>query len=141
LGACRDAWPGGSASLWWQPQENGERHDRHALALEPELIEHGVDAAMQYLETEWWLEGVGGPRLELVDSTRRLVVPCPGDCGRGWPDGKAMCELCWQHVPGALRKALFRAWHRRQRGPSNPEWREQYRLVLDLCMAAVGETI
>jgi hypothetical protein len=111
-----------------------------ALALEPELIEHEVDAAMQYLETEWWLEGVGGRCRGLVDSTRP-VVPCPGDCGRGWPDGKAMCESCWRHVPGALRKALFRAWHRWQRGSDNLEWSEQYRRALDLCLAEARETI
>ena len=112
-----------------------------ALALEPELIEHEVDAAMQYLETEWWLEGAGGRRLELADSSRGRVAPCAGDCGRGGPEGKPMCEWCWRHVPGGLRRALFRAWHRRQRGPNNPEWCDQYRLALDLCLAEARETV
>lgn len=94
-----------------------------ALALEPELIEHEVDAAMQYLETELWLEGVGSRRLKLLE----LVVPsrppgaaCPGDCGRSRPDGKMMCEQCWRHVAPAQRHALFRVWHRRQPEHHNP---------------------
>ena len=114
-----------------------------ALALEPELIEHEVDAAMAYLETEWWLEGVDGRRSEFVESTRRPVAPSPGDCdcdrGSGSRDGNAMCELCWQQVPTALSEALARAW-RQQREPSNPERREQYRLALDLCIAEASET-
>jgi hypothetical protein len=112
-----------------------------ALALEPELIEHEVDAAMQYLETEWWLEDLGRRCGQLVDSTRKPVAPCPGGCGRGWLGGKAMCQRCWQHVPGALRKALFRTWCRWQHGPDNPEWSEQFRRALDLCLAEARETI
>jgi hypothetical protein len=53
-----------------------------------------------------------------------------GACGRNQPDGKALCESRWQRVPAAPKEALFRARHRRQREPSNPEKREQYRLTL-----------
>jgi hypothetical protein len=112
--------------------------------LEPELIEHEVDAAMQYLETEWWLEGASGRRLEvveLVDPTRRSVARCHGECGRARTDGKALCERCWQHVPEVLRKALFRAWHRWQREPGDADRHERYRSALDLCIAEAGETV
>ena len=74
-------------------------------------------------------------------ATREQMRRCQGACGRYQLDGKAMCEACWKRVPAPLEEALFRAWHRWQREPSNPERREQYRLTLDLCIAEAEKTM
>jgi hypothetical protein len=111
-----------------------------AVALEPELIEHEVDAAMKYFEIEWWLERAGSPRGESLTSTcsgSPLLAPCPGQCGRTCPEAMAMCELCWQHVPPGLRQVLFAVWRHWQEDPGNPQVRQKYRACLGYVVDAM----
>ena len=89
-----------------------------ALALEPELIEHEVDAAMQYLVTERWLQVNRGRRRELVDSTRRPVVGCPGRLAESCPTGRRCARRAGSMSRGAQSGRKFRGSRSQNEGGS-----------------------